>query len=175
MNDAFKKWQSNFELPLNYTNTWIEALTNFDKNEEAIQQIENSLIKHNKCPTLWKAYLLIKADQKRTDLSESNELFSLFDKAVRSVSQKEAFDFWEIIVKWCLALNHEKTEAILKEGSQIMNKNIATFCRLNYLNWSLVNSKKNIVKVRKIYERYCRLFFQPDLFLRLLLIIIFFC
>lgn len=158
LNEAFKKTESLFGLPLDYTIEWIETLTKFSEfsdTNELINRIQEALVKHNKSGDLWKLYLTTKIDQ--TTEANEQELIDLFYKSISSVSEKNGLDLWKLMVNWCLLSNHKCTETILQKGSQIMNQEISTFCRLRFMHWSMHNPKRNekvngLAKVRKVYE-----------------------
>ncbi len=74
--------------------------------------------------------------------------------------QKSALDLWKLVVNWCLTKSHKSVEKILREGSQAMNREIASFSRLKYLHWSMhapstaEKQESGLSRVRKIYKRF---------------------
>lgn len=163
LNDAFRKTQSRFQLPLDLTIEWIKTLVKFSKNSEAVEQIKTGLEKFNDSLCLWKLYLTIKIEDTSNSRSESSrtELLELFYKSIANVNQKNALELWKLIINWCTLNNYDNTEKILKEGSKVMNQEISSFSRLKYFEWSLhapVNNIKSsgLSQVRNIYENLCQ-------------------
>lgn len=155
MNEAFKKTHSQFGLSLELTTEWIETLFKFNKQAEALEQIKSGLVKYKEAASLWKLYLTIKIEE--TNDSNKEELIELFNKSLKNIEPKNALDSWKLMINWCLLNNYETTEKILKEGSQVMSRDVATFSRMKYLNWGLQDPNRNeklngLNKVRKIYE-----------------------
>lgn len=156
LNDAFIKAQSEYKsLPLDYIIEWIQFLIKFNKDADAVKQIQNELAKNCDCVRLWNLYLNLTIE--KTDKSNESDLVQLFYESIKAVKQKDSLDLWQLMINYCLLNNSQKTEDILKEGSQIMIQEISSFCRSKYLLWSLSNSNRNenaksLTKVRQIYQ-----------------------
>ncbi len=132
----------------------------FTVTSEIVSQIKLALTKYSESSILWKLYLTTMIQQADESNDCENEVIIFFYKAIASVTQKSAVDLWKLVVNWCLMKSHKCAEKILREGSQEMNKEISSYCRLKYLHWSIHEpitndkQKSSLARVRKIYERF---------------------
>lgn len=149
LNEHFQLHQAKFGLSIDLSLEWIDYLIRFNHLNQAINLIEENLRTHKTNANLWKSYLRIRIDQ--TNESNQEELVDLFNKAINLVKQKEQLDLWTLMVNWCLLNNYSKLEEILVEGSKLMCRDIASFVRTKYLNWSLQSA--GLDKTRKVYEK----------------------
>ncbi len=111
LNEAFKATLAKYGLSLELSLEWIEYLIKFNKMNEAIALIKETLTRNKNSLQLWKLYLTIQIEQTKDE--NKNELINLFNRAITCVKQKEQLDLWKLLVNWCLLNNYEKTEEFL--------------------------------------------------------------
>ena len=110
MSEAYEKASKLFEVPLESVVQWIDALSRFNKLDEGIKVLDNALDKHKGSVDLWKYKLKLWIDFEKSQ----EEILILFENALAQLKPKETFQLWDLVLKWCIQIDSDKTEAFFK-------------------------------------------------------------
>jgi len=145
LTEAYEKASSSFELSLESTVQRIETLSRFGKLDEAVNVLDKALDKFKGSVELWKYKVKLWMDFEKSP----DEIFSLFNMTLNEIKEKESYQIWDLMLKWCIQNNSKETENLLKKAS-LLSREVSLPSRIMYLDWCFQNSGKN--KVNQVYE-----------------------